>query len=102
MSQLEELIALLDLHDTDYWYDYASCRAREIIDRNPTGILSEVLDCWTQWPENRTEHLAYLLGDNTYDIEKKLINALQHSPYESVVYRANEAASAIRESRPIP
>ena len=92
MSDLNQLIELLDHPDDNYWGDVLSSEAREIIDRNIDEILAPVLGCWHQWPENRLEHLAYLLGDSPSETEKKLVYELLNSQYESVVFRAQEAA----------
>lgn len=92
MDELNQLIKLLDHPDDDFWGDVLSCEAREMIDADIDGVLMQVLGCWHQWPENRLEHLAYLLGDSPSEIEKKLVYELLTSQYESVVFRAREAA----------
>lgn len=98
MSRLNELIRLLDLPDADFWYDVASCWATDIIYSDTDEILSEVSDCWPKWPEERIEHLAYILGGADSEIERKLIYALQKCQYPSVVYRANEAALELKQN----
>jgi hypothetical protein len=92
MNDLNQLVELLDHPDDNYWGDVLSSEAREIIDKNIDGILSSVLNCWRQWPENRLEHLAYLLGDSPSEVERKLVYELLDSQYESVAFRAREAA----------
>lgn len=96
MDNLSLLIDLLDSPDNDYWGDVLSCEARGIIDKNSEEIMLSILDCWQQWPENRLEHLAYLLGNNSSEVEKKLIFELLNSQYESVAFRAREAASEFK------
>jgi hypothetical protein len=62
-----------------------------VIDSNPEMILGEVFQKWEEWPENRLENLAYLLGQGLSEIEKDLIEALLKSKYKSVIFRAKEA-----------
>ena len=97
MNDLGQLIELLDSPDNDYWGDVLSSEARGIIDKNIDEILLPILHCWQQWPENRLEHLAYLLGESRSEIEKKLVYELLNSQYESVAFRAREAASEFRQ-----
>lgn len=97
MNDLDQLIELLDSPDNDYWGDVLSSEARGIIDKNIDEILLPILYCWQQWPENRLEHLAYLLGESRSEIEKKLVYELLNSQYESVAFRAREAASEFRQ-----
>ncbi len=91
MNDIEILIKLLDHPENDYWSDILCDDARAVIDRNPEMILSDVLQQWEDWPENRLEHLTYLLGEDMSEVKKALIEALHKSEYESVVFRAKEA-----------
>ncbi|SFM22467.1 hypothetical protein [Marinobacter zhejiangensis] len=91
MNTIEELIRLLDYLDDDYWSDVLCGDARTIIDRDPELIMSNVLQQWEDWPENRLEHLTYLLGEGRSEVEKLLIENLQRSKYKTVVFRAKEA-----------
>ncbi len=93
MSDFDLLVDLLDHPDDDFWGDVLSSEAREIIDTNIDEILSLVLASWREWPENRLEHLAYLLGESNSQVEKVLVYELLQSHYESVVFRAIEAVS---------
>lgn len=92
MNDVEELIRLLDHPDDNYWGEILCDDARAVIDRNPEMILGEVLQKWEEWPENRLEHLAYLLGEGLSDVEKDLVEALHKSKYRSVTFRAKEAS----------
>ncbi|MBU2705300.1 hypothetical protein KCM76_04870 [Zooshikella marina] len=91
MNDIEELVKLLDHPDDNYWGDILCDDARAVIDHNPEMILGEVLQTWEEWPENRLEHLAYLLGEGLSEVEKDLIEALHKSKYQSVTFRAKEA-----------
>lgn len=91
MNDIEELIKLLDHPDDNYWGDILCNDARAAIDCNPEVILGEILETWKEWPENRLEHLAYILGEGLSKVEKDLIEALHKSKYKSVVFRAKEA-----------
>ncbi|WP_087026539.1 hypothetical protein [Thaumasiovibrio subtropicus] len=99
MSQFEEFIKRLDHADDDYWADVLSDEARKIIDSAPEVLLSAVLEHYQAWPENRLEHLAYLLGEGVSELEEQLILLLQQSKYESVVSRAKEAAIELETTR---
>ena len=96
---LERLVRLLDHPDDDYWSDVLSSEARALIDRNVDEMLPQVISCWRQWPEHRLEHLAYLLGEGTSQVEALLIQELLQSPYDDVVYRAKEAAKQLNERK---
>jgi hypothetical protein len=91
MSDIEELINFLDHPDDNYWGDILCDDARAIIDKDPELILTKVIQQWEDWPENRLEHLAYLLGEGLSEVETSLIRALHQSKYKSVVFRAKEA-----------
>lgn len=98
MSKIEELVSLLDHPDDNYWGDILSDEARVIIDSDPELLLGKVLEQWQEWPENRLEHLAYLLGEGVSGIEEQLINVLHRSKYKSVVFRAQEAVIELQST----
>ncbi|OZG71066.1 hypothetical protein BTA51_23480 [Hahella sp. CCB-MM4] len=99
MSKFEKLVRLLDHPDDNYWGDILAGEAREIIDSDPEVLLSFILEQWESWPENRLEHLAYLLGEGVSNVEEKLIIALHGSKYKSVVFHAKEAVIELESTR---
>ena len=88
---LKELIAYLDLPDTDYWYDDGCELARKLIDQNVNGFMKQLAREWSTWPEMRQQHLAYILGESDFDSELSLINEMLKSKNVDVAYRAREA-----------
>ena len=92
----DELIELLDLPDSDVWYDHGCTLARQIIDGNCTAILDEIIRVWRSWPENRLIHLAYVLGDSALPSELSLIHDLMKSDSEDIVFRAKEALTSFK------
>jgi hypothetical protein len=91
-----ELIELLDLPDSDVWYDNGCTLARKIIDGNCTIILDEIIRVWRSWPENRLIHLAYVLGDSTQLSELSLIHDLMSSDNRDIVFREKEALASFK------
>ncbi|MCP4106573.1 MAG: hypothetical protein GY749_13735 [Desulfobacteraceae bacterium] len=90
-DNIKKLISYLDLPNNDYWYDEASCIARDIIDSNLNIILETLLNQWENWSAERQEHLAYILGESDSKLEIKLLKAMSKSKDSDVVYRAKEA-----------
>lgn len=88
---VQTLKNLLDVPDTDYWYDSGFEIARTFLDESYDELLVALLKEWKEWPEHIQENLAYILGEGSSLKEIELINALIGSKYEAVVYRANEA-----------
>lgn len=93
---LNTLVSLLDLVDGDYWSDVASSEARSLIDQDPQKLLSEIFPFLNQWPENRLEHLAYILGEGDSPIEEEILIHLSTSIYPSVSLRARELLHYVR------
>ena len=90
MKTLDCLILLLDLPDSDYWYDVACCEARSILDCDETLLLQILVD-WKEWPEIRQEHLAYILGDGPSVIEKQILEEMAQLPASDTAFRARES-----------
>lgn len=88
---IQSLINLLDVPDTDYWYDSGCKIARTCLDEHQEEFLVIILNEWKKWPEPIQEHLAYILGEGKSHKELEIINALLNSDYDDVVYRAKEA-----------
>lgn len=88
---LLNLINELDVPDTDYWYDSGCDFARKIIDEAPEAFIISILNVWRKWPDERQEHLAYILGEGTSTKELELIKQMLTSPCDDVVFRAKEA-----------
>jgi len=91
MAVLKKLTLLLDLPDSDFWYDVASCEARSILDDGGEAFLSQVLAEWLAWPEMRQEHLAYILGEGPSPIEKQILEEMACLPRSDVAFRARES-----------
>jgi hypothetical protein len=88
---LSKLISLLDLpDDSNYWSDVACCEARALIDQDSESLLNEIFEVCEHWPENRQEHLAYILGEGVSPCESKILVHLSKSVYLSVAFRARE------------
>ncbi len=88
---LKELVSYLDQPDGDLWYDDICVIARNIIDDNEQAILADISKEFESWPSARQEHLAYILGKGSSEIELDIINKMLHSKYEDVVFRAKES-----------
>lgn len=88
---LENLIRLLDLHDNDYWYDEACNEARQIIDSAPEAIFALILKEWHDWPEERQQHLIYVLGEGNSPLEAQLIVEMLESDNMEIASLAKEA-----------
>ena len=94
-ASLEELIALLDLPDIDYWSDVGSCDARAILDRAGEPLLRKILEELMSWPRLRQEHLAYILGEPSAMLEIELLTLLASSRDPEVAIAARESLAGI-------
>jgi hypothetical protein len=92
-----ELKFLLDIPDSDYWYDEGSVRARAIIDENLHVVLQRLSVDWPDLNVNQQEHLAYILDGAPGSIEYELLTQLSSSKDENVARRAREALSYYRQ-----
>ncbi|MGW8391382.1 hypothetical protein [Pseudoduganella sp. HUAS MS19] len=88
---LNKLIQHLDLPDADYWYDVACSEARSILDVDSQVLLPQILAQWRSWPEMRQEHLAYILGEGTSEIERQILDEMAQLPDSEAAFRAREA-----------
>jgi len=102
LDSLKSLIHLLDLPDTDYWSDDASCVARAIIWRGGNELLQEIMSELESWSIHRQQHLAYILGDSqaTLELEIALLTKLASSDDAEVAYTARESLGNARASMP--
>ena len=94
-ASLEDLIALLDLPDMDYWSDVGSCDARAILDRAGEPLLQKVLEELMSWPRLRQEHLAYILGEPSATFEIEILTLLARSRNPEVAIAARESLAGI-------
>ena len=88
---IQELYNLLDLPDSDYWFDSGCEIARNLINENRDEIFILLKSVWREWPAVVQEHLVYILGEGSSERELELIEDMVSSKYESVVYRSKEA-----------
>jgi hypothetical protein len=93
---MHELTLLLDLPDSDSWYDDGSVRARAIIDENPQLALQQLSVEWPDLNPNQQEHLAYILDAKPGSVEHEILMHLSYSKHENVAWRAREALSYYR------
>jgi hypothetical protein len=93
---MHELTLLLDLPDSDSWYDDGSVRARAIIDENPQLALQWLSVEWHGLNPKQQEHLAYILDGELGPIEHEILMQLSKSKDENVAWRAQEALSYFR------
>ena len=96
---MHELTLLLDLPDSDYWYDDGSVRGRAIIDENPQAVLQYLSVEWPNLNTNQQEHLAYTLDGEPGSVEHEILMQLSNSKHENVAWRAREALSYYRQAR---
>jgi len=90
-ESLQHLIALLDLPDTDYWSDVASCDARAVLDHGGEQLLQLVAGELVSWPSLRQKHLAYILGESPVALEGQLLSKLADSPIPGIAFTARES-----------
>jgi hypothetical protein len=88
---LNDLVDLLDLPDSDYWYDVACCLARSILDKDGHYLLPQLLVEWSAWPEMRKNHLAYILGEGASPIERTILEAMEKSGNSDFAFTARES-----------
>ena len=96
---MHELTQLLDLPDSDYWYDDGCVRARAIIDENPQEVLQHLSVEWPNLNSNQQEHLAYILDGEPGSVEHEILMQLSNSKHEDVAWRAREVLSHYRQAR---
>ena len=92
---IDRLVELLDLPDADYWSDVACGEARSIVDAAPHAMLSEIESQWRSWSESRQEHLAYILGESSHPLERRVLLEMARSGAPSVAMSAREALRGI-------
>ncbi|MFO1367957.1 MAG: hypothetical protein U1F46_03105 [Marinagarivorans sp.] len=91
MKPLNTLISLLDKPDDEIWGNVWSDDAFELLRKEHAFLFPIIIQEWKLWPENRQEHLAFLLGSTGTPDEKALIVAMLGATYSSVRKRAKEA-----------
>lgn len=94
---MHELTLLLDLPDSDFWYDDGAVRARAVIDENTRTALQWLSMHWNSLNSNQQEHLAYVLDGEVGTIEHEILVHLSNSKDENVAWRAREALSYYRQ-----
>ena len=94
---LQNFKNILDLPDTDYWYDVGCCEARGILDRGDKDFWIAILEELLLWSELRMTHLAYILGEGASDIELSLIKKLFLSQNSEVLFCAREALNEFEQ-----
>ncbi|KQO25311.1 hypothetical protein ASF11_19425 [Acidovorax sp. Leaf76] len=87
----DQLVALLDKPNDEVWGLIWSDDALAILERHHELLIPEILIAWKQWPMNRQEHLACILGEVGSEDERLLIIELMLAPDPAVRHRAEEA-----------
>jgi hypothetical protein len=95
-SALDRFVSLLDLPDSDYWFDVGSSEARAFIDVSPQSLLQEVALAWRTWAVHTQEHLAYILGEGTSETELEILREMEKSSSTDVAMRACEVLRSLR------
>jgi len=95
---MHELTLLLDMPDSDAWYDDGSVRARAIIDENPQVILQWLRARCPDLNANQQAHLAYILDGELGVAAHAILMQLSASTHENVAWRAREALGDFRRA----
>ncbi|WP_290333191.1 hypothetical protein [Chitinimonas viridis] len=94
-EQTEELLRLLALPESDYWYDIACIDARARLEACGERLYTELLTLIDGISPLQQEHLAYILGESSAIAEVAILETLEKSPHSEVAFRAREALHGI-------
>ncbi|MGA4634957.1 hypothetical protein ACPA5B_13865 [Pseudomonas solani] len=90
-QQMQRMIGLLSLSDSDYWYDVASIEATELIEAGGEQLLDELLLQVEAMSSSQQEHLAYILGEFDMAGELAILEVIKKSQHTEAAYRARES-----------
>lgn len=90
-QQMQKMIELLSLSDSDYWYDVASIEATELIEAGGEQLLDELLLQVEAMSSSQQEHLAYILGEFDMAGELAILEVIKKSQHTEAAYRARES-----------
>ena len=94
-ERTHELLRLVAIPESDYWYDVACIDARTLLDAGGDQLLGELLPLVEGMSPIEQEHLAYILGDSAAVGELVILEMLRESAHAEVAYRAREALRGI-------
>lgn len=94
-EQIQKLLQLLELPDSDYWYDVGCEDARALLTAGGEQLLAELILLLNGISPVQQEHLAYILGESAAEGELAILEVLKESPHSEVAYRSREALLAI-------
>lgn len=97
-SMLDEFVTLLDMPDDEIWGVVWSDDARALFDLHHRALLPAILTRWRDWPINRQDHLAFLLGYTGTSEEAQLIHEMLGATDPGVASRAREALEEFQPS----
>lgn len=91
MQEFDQLITLLDQPDDEIWGNIWMNDAITLFQRSHTSLIPLILKVWQQWPSNRQEHLAVILGSVGSEQEALLIKEMLNTYDPHIRRRAQEA-----------
>ena len=91
MTQIDELISLLDKPDDEVWGNIWCEDAHRLFLESHQSLIPTILNLWRNWPVSRQEHLAFILGGTGSKEELSLIREMLSASSHQVCKRAKEA-----------